>query len=200
MLVKVYITLCALQTLFWFIYLYSNHKKILLFSKEYLYFISIKWKLLLFFTALGLLCLISYISKDPTWDIPETLIMSLLTFYTSPFSIGTIYRNLFWIQSNYIELYLSVILLFFSSAWFYDGYVYFILLWNYPETAFSNLFLSPFFYLLWGILWNLGYSKKDWVVLLFSRKEWIDFYSAVSFSIDNDDHFVLLMKCAWNLD
>jgi hypothetical protein len=32
------------------------------------------------------------------------------------------------------------------------------------------------------------------------RKEWIDYYSAVSFSIDNDDHFVLLMKCAWKLE
>ena len=38
------------------------------------------------------------------------------------------------------------------------------------------------------------YEKKT------NRKEWIDFYSAVSFAIDNDDHFVLLMKCAWNLD
>jgi len=35
---------------------------------------------------------------------------------------------------------------------------------------------------------------------MIDRKEWIDFYSAVSYSIDNDDHFVLLMKCAWNLD
>lgn len=35
---------------------------------------------------------------------------------------------------------------------------------------------------------------------MIDRKEWIDFYSAVSCAIDNDDHFVLLMKCAWNLD
>lgn len=32
------------------------------------------------------------------------------------------------------------------------------------------------------------------------RKEWNDYYSVVSYSIDNDDHFVLLMKTAWNLD
>ena len=32
------------------------------------------------------------------------------------------------------------------------------------------------------------------------RKEWNDYYSAVSYSIDNDDHFVILMKTAWNLD
>ena len=32
------------------------------------------------------------------------------------------------------------------------------------------------------------------------RKEWNDYYSVLSSSIDNDDHFVLLMKTAWNLD
>ena len=32
------------------------------------------------------------------------------------------------------------------------------------------------------------------------RKEWNDYYSAVSYSIDNDDHFVIMMKTTWNLD
>jgi len=33
-----------------------------------------------------------------------------------------------------------------------------------------------------------------------ARKEWNDFYSAVSYSIDNDDNFVLLMKTNWSLE
>lgn len=32
------------------------------------------------------------------------------------------------------------------------------------------------------------------------RKEWNDYYSVLSSSIDNDDYFVLLMKTAWNLE
>lgn len=32
------------------------------------------------------------------------------------------------------------------------------------------------------------------------RYEWNDYYSAVSASIDNDDHYVQLMKNAWRLD
>ena len=32
------------------------------------------------------------------------------------------------------------------------------------------------------------------------RKEWNDYYSVLSGSIDNDDYFVLLMKTAWNLE
>lgn len=33
-----------------------------------------------------------------------------------------------------------------------------------------------------------------------NREEWSEYYSAVSSSIDNDDHFVQLMKTAWKLD
>lgn len=33
-----------------------------------------------------------------------------------------------------------------------------------------------------------------------SLNEWRDYYSAVSASIDNDEHFCLLMKTAWKLD
>ena len=33
-----------------------------------------------------------------------------------------------------------------------------------------------------------------------TREEWTDYYSAVSSSIDNDDHFVQLLKTAWKLD
>ena len=32
------------------------------------------------------------------------------------------------------------------------------------------------------------------------RKEWNDYYSAVSYSIDNDDHFVIMMKTTGGLD
>ena len=32
------------------------------------------------------------------------------------------------------------------------------------------------------------------------RKEWDDFYSAVSYSVDNDDNFVILMKTNWCLN
>lgn len=32
------------------------------------------------------------------------------------------------------------------------------------------------------------------------RTEWNDYYAAVSCSIDNDDHFIELMRTAWRLD
>jgi len=33
-----------------------------------------------------------------------------------------------------------------------------------------------------------------------ARKEWNDFYSAVSYTVDNDDNFVLLLKTNWRLE
>ncbi len=44
---------------------------------------------------------------------------------------------------------------------------------------------------------NFGDKNKDGKI---SRAEWNDYYSAVSSSIDNDDHFVQLMKTAWKLE
>lgn len=44
---------------------------------------------------------------------------------------------------------------------------------------------------------NFGDKNNDGKI---SRSEWNDYYSAVSSSIDNDDHFVQLMKTAWKLD
>ncbi len=45
-------------------------------------------------------------------------------------------------------------------------------------------------------LTNFGDKNKDGKI---TKTEWNDYYSAVSASIDNDDHFVDLMKAAWKL-
>ena len=44
---------------------------------------------------------------------------------------------------------------------------------------------------------NFGDKNKDGKI---QRSEWNDYYSAVSASIDNDEHFVQLMKTASKLD
>lgn len=162
-------------TSIWLILLITKRKKILLFTRGYVNFILKKLKIIIFLTAFLLLTIIANLWLDPTWDNIETIIMSLLTYFTAPYSIWTIYRYIKWLNKNFYEFYISIILLFFSSAWFYDIYVYLFILWEYPLTAFSNLFLSPFFYILAWMIWSLDYSKKDWVILIFSKTEWIDF-------------------------
>merc|ERR1712037_786013 len=44
---------------------------------------------------------------------------------------------------------------------------------------------------------NFGDRNRDGRI---QRAEWNEYYAAVSSSIDNDDHFVQLMKAAWKLD
>lgn len=44
---------------------------------------------------------------------------------------------------------------------------------------------------------NFGDRDRDGKI---TRIEWNDYYAAVSASIDNDDHYVQLMKTAWKLD
>jgi len=46
-------------------------------------------------------------------------------------------------------------------------------------------------------LQNFGDKNKDGMI---SRAEWNDYYGAVSSNIDNDEHFVNLMRTAWRLD
>ena len=44
---------------------------------------------------------------------------------------------------------------------------------------------------------NFGDKNKDGRI---SKDEWKEYYAAVSSNIDNDDHFILLMRNAWQLD
>lgn len=43
---------------------------------------------------------------------------------------------------------------------------------------------------------NFGDKNNDGKI---TQCEWADYYSAVSSSVDNDDHFVALMRKAWNM-
>ena len=44
---------------------------------------------------------------------------------------------------------------------------------------------------------NFGDKNGDGLI---NHEEWNDYYAAISSNIDNDDHFVLLMRNAWKLD
>ena len=44
---------------------------------------------------------------------------------------------------------------------------------------------------------NFGDRNRDGMI---SKEEWNDYYSAVSANIENDEHFVDLMKTCWKLD
>lgn len=173
--IKLYIIFYLILTIIWIILLVKERRQIILFKKDYFLFLFRKWKVITFLIATISLSYISTLWYDPTWDIPETIIMSLLTFYFSPYSVWVIYRYFKWINKSLTELYIWIIIMFFSSCWFYDIYAMMFLLWYYPETAFVNISLSPYFYIFAWIMWSLDYSKKDLVIFTFTKKEWISY-------------------------
>lgn len=173
--IKLYIIFWLILTLIWLILLIKERKNIIIFKKDYILFLYKKWKIILFLIATISLSYISTLWYDPSWDIPETIIMSLMTLYFAPYSTWIFYRFYRWINKSKLEFYIAIILMFFSSCWFYDIYAMIFLMWYYPPMAFPNLWLSPFFYIFAWIMWNLDYSKKDWVIFTYAKNEWINY-------------------------
>lgn len=158
--------------LFTFVLSIFKRNQILLLSKKYFYFLFVKWKIIVFLLALFIISGVGLLWLDPTWDLGISIIMSILTYFTAPYSVGIFYRFIKWIERKNIELFLAIILTFFSASWFYDGYNYLYLLWFYPNTWFSNILYSIPVYLLWWIIWNLDYSKEKGAYLSFYNKKW----------------------------
>ena len=158
--------------LFTFVLSIFKGNQILLLSKKYFYFLFVRWKIIVFLLALFIISGVGLLWLDPTWDLGISIIMSILTYFTAPYSVGIFYRFIKWIERKNIELFLAIILTFFSASWFYDGYNYLYLLWFYPNTWFSNILYSIPVYLLWWIIWNLDYSKEKGAYLSFYNKKW----------------------------
>ncbi len=152
-------------------------KNTLIVKKKYFKFLTIKWKIITITIATIWIIIVWIISGDPTWDVWVSIWISLLYFYTSPYVIWILYRFIKWLYKNYIELYISIIILLFSSSWFYDWYNYLYLLWHYPESWTSNFIFSLPIYILAWMFWSLGYKNWVWVIFSFSEKNWIEYKS-----------------------
>ena len=90
---------------------------------------------------------------DPTWDYFDALMMSVLTFTTAPWAVGTLYRALRR-KADVAQAYVALCALLFSASWCYDIYLVFrdgI----YPATWRANFAASSILYLLAGMLWSL---------------------------------------------
>lgn len=172
--IKIYVASWLILSLFWAALLFRERKHTVIFTKQYATFLLEKWKVATFFISVSVLCYISKLGYDPTWDIPETIVMGILTYYTAPYSVGILYRWFKWLHIGWVEPCIALILIFFCSAWLYDAYVWLFLLGEYPITAFSNLWISPFFYVFAGMMWNLIYVEDEWVSFSFTHKKWID--------------------------
>lgn len=153
-----------------FYFLIKNPSEFTLTSTPYLKFFLRPWKIVTFIVAMLGIILIAPYTGDPTWDYIDAALMSILTFVTAPWSIGTLYRGIKFKVVNKSEI-LAVCLWMFSASWSYDLY---LLLRDgyYPYTWFSNIFASSILYVCAGLFWNLDWRMNRGVTFSFLEKNW----------------------------
>lgn len=139
-------------------------------SNAYRRYILQPWKLATFAVAATGITLIAPYTGDPTWDYFDALMMSVLTFVSAPWAVGTIYRALRG-GARPAQAYVAICAMLFSASWCYDIY----LVWRdgaYPLTWLSNLAASSILYLLAGMLWSLEWRVGRGVTFGFMESGW----------------------------
>lgn len=139
-------------------------------GQAYRRYLLMPWKWVSFTIATIGMTVIAPYTGDPTWDYIDALFMSILTFLTAPWSIGTLYL---WVRGKRpgTLAYLAMCCWLFSASWSYDLYIL-ILDGEYPHTWWSNLLLSSVLYACAGLMWNLEYQTRTGVIFGFMRENW----------------------------
>ncbi len=152
-------------------YLMARHHRTLeLFHARYWRFLLQDWKVLSFIVAGTGLTLVAPYADDYTWDYLDAFVMSVLTFATAPWAVGTLYRALKR-RTAWVDGYIAVCVWMFSASWFYDLYIV-LRDGAYPPYWLSNLFLSSLLYLAAGLLWSLEWRRECGVVFQFVEPHW----------------------------
>lgn len=141
-----------------------------LWSRDYRRFLLVPWKVVTFAIAAVGMTVIAPYTGDPTWDFIDATFMSLLTFVSAPWAVGTLYR---WLRGGEpaSHAYVALCLWLFSASWSYDLYIW----WrdgSYPITWSANLFASSVLYVAAGLLWNLERQPARGVVFAFMATPW----------------------------
>lgn len=147
-----------------------HRQKIEFLQPLYWKFLFQPWKVAIFLIAATGMTLIAPYTGDPTWDYIDTVFMSILTFCTAPWSIGTLYRSISgkFYSSN---VYIACCLWMFSASWSYDFYLFFRDGY-YPMTWLPNIFASSILYILAGMLWSIEWKQGKGVTFGFIEQEW----------------------------
>lgn len=152
--------------------LVRQRKGISLLTRAYWHYLTEPWKVVTFLVALTGFVWISWHTFDPTWDYIDAAFMSILTYLTAPWAIGTLYRAMHK-KAKMAHAYVAICLWLFSASWSYDAYM----LWRegyYPITWWSNLLLSSVLYIAAGLMWNLAWKEGRGTLWGFKEPNWPD--------------------------
>ena len=150
--------------------MYCERNSLVLFQPGYRQFLLAPWKLVTFTIATVSMIVMAPYTGDPTWDYVDASFMSILTFITAPWSVGTIYLEIRR-QAKPVHVYIAACVWMFSVSWLYDVYIL-IKDGYYPPTWLPNIVLSSVLYFSAGLLWNLQWKAGRGVVFGFMEPEW----------------------------
>ena len=148
---------------------WRNRSSFSLVQKMYWTFLLEPWKLFTFAIATLGITLAAPYSGDPTWDVPDSIIISILTYIFAPWSVAVLYRSLRTLRFN-IHFWVALCF-FFIPCWTYDLYILFrdkI----YPLTWYNNLYVSGGIVLIAGLFWNLFCDDADGLTFAFKLDKW----------------------------
>ncbi len=141
-----------------------------LLSPAYARSLLVPWKLLSFLLAGGFFVFAAPYTGDPTWDHVDGAMMSVLTYLTAPWAVGTLVRVLRRLVPRR-QAFVAAMAWLLSASWCYDGYLF----WRdgrYPATWSSNLVVSSALYAAAGMMWSLTHVPGRGVVFDFMTAEW----------------------------
>ena len=154
-----------------------RHRRTLgLLSPEYRRFLREPWKIATFLVAWSAFVFLAPLTGDPTWDWVDGSLMSLLCFWTAPWSVGILVRLLPSVRGvgarpSGAEVYVALIAWLFTASWSYDGYLC-LRDGMYPATWSVNIVASTILYTLGGLYWNAAVHPKRGLVFAFMVPEW----------------------------
>lgn len=139
-------------------------------AKSYLIYIMMPWKIAVLIPAALFVTFAGQFAFDDTWDLVTGGGMSVLTYMTAPWAVGTVFLFATG-QRRLRDALIALVACLFSASWFYDGW----LLYRdgyYSPMWLPNLLLSPFLYVAAGILWNLELDSDGKPLFGFFRYDW----------------------------
>ena len=74
--------------------MFRERSSLVLFRPEYRQYMLSPWKLLTFAIAAISMVVMAPYTGDPTWDYIDASFMSILTYLTAPWAVGTLYLAL----------------------------------------------------------------------------------------------------------
>ena len=148
----------------------AKRQEISFFKRRYFSFIFTSWKLMTFLIAAISITTVAPFTHDPTWDYFDASLMSILTYLTAPYSVGTLARSLKR-KGNASEIALSLAFWFLSASGSYDLYL-FARDGEYPSTWSANIAPSSVLYILAGLLWNIDWTLEKKTHFSFTDQSW----------------------------